>query len=286
MRDDPTFVEQIQRDLRDVRWLGPEEIRSRARRRSQRKVVVATVVLALAGVSAVAVAAPRKSPPPVLPAAAPSASPTRHEITTDALLQPADLPQQVDVQLSQSGLGEPVLLDHLLDACRTSQGRSDGRQYSILSRSQTLVPKRAAAILTQSDGLLTQDLYRLTPDAAIQLLATMDDLVAPCAEWNSIGGYKVGGATGTGSATHRWAVVQRDFAGDGAALLRHTGSQPVDQKTGEPIGAPPRPSTTAVVRVGDLITVLNLGQTGTELDLRRLAAVAARRMCAAANPAC
>ncbi|MGW3618203.1 hypothetical protein [Micromonospora arida] len=286
MRDDPTFVEQIQQDLRDVRWLGPEEIRSRARRRGQRKVVVATVALALAGVSAVAVAAPRKSAPPVPPAAAPSASPTRHEITTDALLQPADLPQEVDVQLSQSGLGEPVLLDHMLGACRTSQGRSDGWQMSILSRSQTLVPKRAAAILTESDGLLTQDLYRLTPDAAIQLLATMDDLVAPCAEWNSVGGYKVGGATGTGSATHRWAVVQRDFAGDGAALLRHTGSQPVDQKTGEPIGASPRPTTTAVVRVGDLITVLNLGQTGTELDLRRLAAVAARRMCIAANPAC
>jgi hypothetical protein len=201
-------------------------------------------------------------------------------------LQPADLPQQVDVQLSQSGLGEPVLLDHLLGACRASQGRSDGWQYSILSRSQTLVPKRAAAILTQSDGLVTQDVFRLTPDAAIQLLATLDDLVAPCAEWNYIGEYRVGGATGIGSATHRWAVIQRDFAGDGAALLRHTGSQPVDQKTGEPIGAPPRPSTTAVVRVGDLITVLSLGQTGTELDLRRLAAVAARRMCAAANPAC
>ncbi|MET8261398.1 hypothetical protein [Micromonospora sp. NPDC005205] len=287
MRDDPTFVEQIQRDLQDVRWLGPEEIRSRARRRNQRKIVVATVVLALAGVSAVAVAAPRKSAPPVPPAATPSASPTRHEISTDALLQPADLPQQFDVQLSQSGLGEPVLLDHMLGACRTSQGRSNGWLHSILSRSQTLVPKRAAAVLTQSDGLFTQDLYRLPPDAAIQLLATMDDLVAPCAEWTSIGDYKKAeGATGTASATHRWAVIQRDFAGDGAALLRHTGSQPVDQKTGKPIAAPPRPTITAVVRVGDLITVLSLRQTGTEMDLRRLAEVAARRMCVAANPAC
>ncbi|WP_030486698.1 hypothetical protein [Micromonospora chokoriensis] len=284
MRDDLTFVERIQRELRDVRWLDPEEIRSRARRRSQRRVVVAAVVLALAGVSAVAVAAPRTPPPPVQPAA--SAGPTRHEITTDALLQPADLPQQVDVQLSQSGLGEPVLLDHLLGACRTSQGRPDGWQYSILSRSQTLVPKRAGAILAESDGLVTQGLFRLTPDAAIELLATLDDLVAPCAEWNSVGDYKVGAATGTGAALHRWAVVQRGFAGDGAALLRHTGAQPVDQKTGEPVGAAPRPSSTAVVRVGDLITVLSLGQAGTELELRSLAQAAARRMCAAANPAC
>ncbi|MFI6779747.1 hypothetical protein [Micromonospora sp. NPDC050276] len=286
MRDDPTFVDQIQRDLRDVRWLGPEEIRSRARRRSQRRIVVATVVLALAGVSAVAVADPGESPSPARPAAAPSASPARHEITLDALLQPADLPQQVDVQLSQSGLGEPVLLDHMLGVCRTSQGRSDGWQMSILSRSQTLVPKRAPAILSESDGLVTQDLFRLTPDAAVQLLATLDDLVAPCAEWTSVGGYALGGATGTGAATHRWAVVQRGFAGDGAALLRHTSSQPVDQKTGKPIGNAPRPTSTAVVRVGDLVTVLSLGQGGTEQELPRLAAVAARRMCAAANPAC
>ncbi|MFI6268210.1 hypothetical protein [Micromonospora zamorensis] len=284
MRDEPTFVEHVRRDLLDVRWPSPEEIRARARRRSRRRIVVSTVVLALAGVSAVAVAAPRTSPPPVQPAA--SASPTRHEITTDALLQPTDLPQQVDVQLSQSGLGEPVLLDHMLGACRTSQGRSAGWQPSILSRSQTLVPKRSPAILTESDGLVTQDLFRLTPDAAVQLLATLDDLVAPCAEWVSVGGYKVAGVTGTGAATHRWAVVQRGFAGDGAALLRHTGSPPVDQKTGEHIGAAPRPTNTAVVRVGDLITVLSLGQGGTEPELRRLAEAAARRMCAAANPAC
>ncbi|MET8119193.1 hypothetical protein [Micromonospora sp. NPDC005189] len=286
MRDDPTFIERVQRDLHDVRWLGPAEIRARARRRNQRRTVVATVVLALVGVSAVAVAAPVKSPSPALPAAAPSASPTRHEISIDALLQPVDLAQPVDVQLSQSGLGEPVRLDEMLGYCRTSQGRSDGWQMSILSRSQTLVPKRAPAILTAADGLVTQDLFRLTPDAATQLLATLDDLVAPCGEWNSIGEYEVKGATGTGVAVHRWTVVQRGFAGDGAALLRHTGSQPVDQKTGEPIAKAPRPTSTAVVRVGDLITVLGLGQTGTEPELRRLAGVAARRMCAAANPAC
>ncbi|MGV9211281.1 hypothetical protein ACTFTM_05390 [Micromonospora sp. RB23] len=286
MRDDPTFVEEIQRELRDVRWPEPAEIRARARRRSQRRIVVATVVLALAGVSAVAVAAPRTSPPPALPIAVPTASPTRHEITTDALLQPADLSQQVEVQLSQSGLGEPVRLDRMLEACRTSQGRSAGTAYSILSRSQTFVPRRATPILTKSDRLVTQDLFRLTPDAAIQLLATLDDVLAPCAEWTSVGEYEVGGATGTGMATHRWAVVQRGFAGDGAVLLRHTGTQPVDQKTGEPIGSAPGPDTTAVVRVGDLITVLKAGQDGGELDLPRLAEVAARRMCAAANPAC
>ncbi|MEV4118200.1 hypothetical protein [Micromonospora sp. NPDC049645] len=285
MRDDPTFVEQIQRDLRDVRWLDPEEIRSRARRRSQRRIVVATVVLALAGVSAAAVAAPGKPPPTALPAASPT--PTRHEITTDALLQVTDLEQSANVVwLSQSGLGEPVQLDQLLGSCRTSQGYSDGWQMSILSRSQTLLREDRPGTYGAGEALVTQDLYRLVPEAATKLLATMDDLVAPCAEWNSVGEYNVGGATGTGSARQRWTVAQRDFAGDGAALLRHTASQPVDQRTGQPVAAVPRPTSTAVVRVGDLITVLKLGQTGTEPELRRLAGVAARRMCAAANPPC
>ncbi|WP_433315950.1 hypothetical protein ACQP0U_04280 [Micromonospora sp. CA-269861] len=285
MRDDPTLVEQIQRDLQDVRWLGPEEIRSRARRRSQRKIVVATVVLALAGVSAAAVAAPGKSPSTVLPVA--SASPVRHEIPLDALLQVTDLGQPDNVVwLSQSGLGEPVRLDLMLGSCRTSQGRSEGWEMSILSRSQTLLKEDRPDTYGAGEALVTQDLYRLVPASATQLLATMDDLVAPCAEWNSVGEYQVGGATGTGSALHRWTVAQRGFAGDGAALLRHTGSQPVDQKTGRPIAAAPKPTSTAVVRVGDLITVLKLGQSGTEPELRRLANVAARRMCAAANPAC
>lgn len=69
-------------------------------------------------------------------------------------------------------------------------------------------------------------------------------------------------------------------------LLRHDVSQPRDQQTGKPIGDLPRPTSTAVVRVGDLITVLGVGQTGTEPELRRLAEVAARRMCLAANPPC
>ncbi|WP_328380901.1 hypothetical protein OHQ88_22440 [Micromonospora zamorensis] len=284
MRDEPTFVEHVRRDLLDVRWPEPQEIRARARRRSQRRIVVSTVVLALAGVSAVAVAAPRTSPPLVQPAA--SASPTRHEITTDALLQPTDLPQPVDVQLSESGLRESIRLDQLLTYCRTDQGYPDGVPVSLLSRSQTLVRKNAPRAMTENDGLVTQDLFRLTPDGAAQLLSSLDDLIAPCREYRSVGPYQVGEASGTAEAVHRWTVTQRDFAGDGAVLLRHDVSQPRDQQTGKPIGDLPRPTSTAVVRVGDLITVLGVGQTGTEPELRRLAEVAARRMCLAANPPC
>ncbi|MFG1868965.1 hypothetical protein [Micromonospora arborensis] len=289
MRDDLPFVEQIHRDLRDVQWPAPEEIRFRARRRSQRRIVVATVVLALAGVSAVAVAAPRQSPSPDQPAA--SASPTRHEISTDALLQPADLtlpvaPPKYPWQLSQSGLGEPVLLDHLLADCRTSQGLSLGWPTSILSRSQTLLREHPPGPRNEGDALVSQDLFRLTPEAATQLFTGLDDMIAPCVEWRSVGTLDTAGVLSTIETVHRWAVTQRGFAGDDAAILRDSLTAARDVKTGQTDGDDPPPILLAVVRVGDTVSVLRLGYDGTEAELRQLAVAAAARMCAAANPAC
>ncbi|RQX08711.1 hypothetical protein DDE19_34495 [Micromonospora ureilytica] len=282
MRDEPTFVEHVRRDLLDVRWPEPQEIRARARRRSQRKIVVAAVVLALAGFSAVAVAAPRTSPPLVQPAAAP----TRHEITTDALLQPADLPEPVYVQLSQAGLGEPVWLDDTLGRCRTSQGQSDGWQMSILSRSQTLMRKATQGVLVPGDALVMQDLFRLEPETARQLFTSLDDLVAPCTEWRSVSQLETVDSTHTVEVIHRWAVVQRGFAGHDAAILRDTFTAARDVQTGQTFGNAPPPTLLAVVRVGDTVSLLRIAVDGTEAKLRQLAVAAAARMCAAANPAC
>ncbi|MEH1167650.1 hypothetical protein V6V47_19920 [Micromonospora sp. CPCC 205539] len=282
MRDELMIVERIHRDLSDVRWPEPQEIRARARRRRRRTAVAATVVLTLAGVSAFTlVSAERESAPPSLTA------PVRGEITADSLLQPADLPQPAQMALSESGLRESLRLDDVLGYCRSSQGMLPVWQASRWSRSQTLLRVRPAGdVGTSNDVLLSQDLYRVTPEAADAFFTDLDRLLAPCAEWRSVGPYEVAGVSGTGEAVHRWTVVQRDFAGDGAALLRHTVSPPRDQKTGKAIGGAPAPTSTAVVRVGDLIAVLSLGRQGTERDLSRIAAVAARRMCLAANPPC
>ncbi|WP_410820279.1 hypothetical protein [Micromonospora sp. 050-3] len=290
MRDDPTFVEQIQRDLRDVRWPEPGEIRARARRRSRRAALAATVVLTLAGAAtAVALGGVGRGVPSVPAAASVSPSaPVRGEIATESLVQAADLAQPVRVELSQSGFGEPIIVQAMLGYCRKSQRLTPVWSTSRWSRSQTLLRETPVAGVEAAPGdvLLSQDLYRLTPGEADSFFGGLDQLVAPCAEWRSVGAYELRGVTGTGTALHRWAVVQRGFAGDEAALLRHTVSQAVDQKTGEPLDGVGQPTSTAVVRVGDLVTVLSLGQTGTEPELRRLAAVAARRMCVAANPAC
>ncbi|MCG5471867.1 hypothetical protein LADH09A_005902 [Micromonospora sp. LAH09] len=288
MRDDPTFVEQIQRDLRDVRWPEPQEIRARARRRSQRRIVAATVVLTLAGVSALAVTSVGSgpTPPPVAATSPPSAS-ARGEIAVDSLVRPTDLTQPAQVQLSESTLEAPVLVSAMLGYCRKSQGMTPDWQLSRWSRSQTLLRERPDGVdLTSRDMLLHQDLYRVSPELGASFFADLDRLLAPCAQWRSVGPYEIAGATGTGEAMHSWEVVQRGFAGDEAAMVRYTVSGARDQKTGKAIGNVPRPTSTAVVRVGDLITVLSLGQTGTEPELRRLAEVAARRMCVAANPAC
>ncbi|MGW3608378.1 hypothetical protein ACWD6N_00590 [Micromonospora sp. NPDC005163] len=288
MRDDLAFVERVHRDLRDVRWPEPQEIRARARRRNRRTAVTATVVLVITGASAVAVVGNGRgpTPPPVAASASPTA-PARGEIAADALLQPANLAQPAQVQLSQSGLGEMVVVENMLGYCREEQGMAPAWQTSRWSRALTMLREPAEAADTGPDDfLLSQDLYRVTPEAAGSFFADLDRLVAPCAEWRSVGPYEVAGRKGTGTAVHQWAVVQRDFAGDGAALLRHTVSQPRDQKTGKAIGDEHSPTSTAVVRVGDLITVLSLGRNSSEPELRRLAVVAARRMCLAANPSC
>ncbi|MEE3919679.1 hypothetical protein V2I01_19275 [Micromonospora sp. BRA006-A] len=71
MRDDDlAFIDVMQRDLRNVRWAEPAELRARARRRSRRTVAAAAVtVLALTSGTAF-VAAGRAAPPAPAPVAA------------------------------------------------------------------------------------------------------------------------------------------------------------------------------------------------------------------------
>ncbi|MFI7607127.1 hypothetical protein ACIBTV_18565 [Micromonospora sp. NPDC049366] len=287
MRDDLTFAERVQRDLHDVRWPGPEELRARARRRSLRTVVATTAVVAVTGVCAVALARPGGSPAPSPPAAsaAPDSTPTQHEITTDALLQPADLARPVEVKLSQAGLGEPVRVDAVLDQCRASLGLPEGWQVSRLSRSQTLLRARPAGTEPRNaDVLVMQDVYRLgTQDEATLALLTLQHLVDPCDEWRSRGPYDWKGQSGTAEVVHRWQVQPLESGGNGGVLLRHTMSRARDVITGATFGDETRPTDTAVVQVGDLVSVLSLGRDGTEAELQQFAVAAVARMCANAN---
>ena len=164
MRDEPRFVEQLHRDLRDVRWPEPAEIRARARRRSRRTSVLAAVaVLVVASGSAYAVNG--RPVPPAPPAAVTAGSPVDRragEIPQEAMLAPADVPAEDRRAARRDGprwsrSGSTTVPAGL----RPGTGRAVGGAHSRYSRSQTLLGPREPAD-DRRPGL-TQDVYRLDP---------------------------------------------------------------------------------------------------------------------------
>lgn len=316
MRDrKPTLVDRLAADLGTVRWPEAAEIRARARRRTRRQVTgVAVALLLVVGASAV-VFGPATQPDPHSVDASVASRPPHAEIPVEALLQPDDLPERSGLPLIEAGLGEPVRVAALLAACRRDQGLPDGWETSLWSRSQTLLRDRPAASTRPAASdrpsgdllLLSQDVYRLEPRVAVRVVAGLDRLVAPCAQWRSVGLVERQGKLVTVEMVHRWTVTARDFAGDEAALLRHSVSTVPDDTTGEPLGTgTPSSTNVAVVRVGDLVTVISrardtsyedtgqdsphpyadTGRDSSYEELRRLGQLAALRMCVAANPTC
>ncbi|MFU8870670.1 hypothetical protein [Micromonospora sp. SL4-19] len=285
MRDeDMAFVDLVQRDLRDVRWPEPGEIRARARRRRRRTALVAGVaVLAVSSASAVAVAAHRDAPP--TPAGVAGA---RAEIPAEALLSEPDLPVQADMEISESGLGEPVQVDSMLETCGREHGVSVAPVESRYSRSRNLL--RADRIQRLPLQVLVQDVYRLAPAAPGRLFADLDRLVGACPTWLQTTPTERGGRPVTVSIQYRWQVLDLDFAGDRAVLLRRVWSSEGWGSAGLSNGEDLR----AVVQVGDLVTVLtpDVGMNFDPADkidegqVRDLALTAAERMCSAANPRC
>ncbi|MGK5517939.1 hypothetical protein ACSNN9_01125 [Micromonospora sp. URMC 107] len=285
MRDETTFVEQVHRDLRDVRWPEPAEIRARARRRSRRTALAAAVaVLAVASASAVAVGdwSGRRGLSP----AEPAVPATRVEIPPAALLQRDDLSARTGVQLSEAGLGGTVDVGVGLRRCADKRKNGTPAQETWVSRSQTVLrPTLGGGGGRLGDVLVVQDLHRLRGDGAARFFEGLRGQLAVCREWREVRSIEWGGESVTVEDVHRWEAPRRDFAGDESLLLRHSVSATLDPVDGQAPGQPSVPDATVVVRVGDLVSVLILEPT-TEAELVRLAGLAARRMCAAANPSC
>ncbi|MFE9959554.1 hypothetical protein [Micromonospora sp. NPDC005299] len=292
MRDDVTFVELLHRDLREVRWPEPAEIRAAARRRSLRTAAAAAAaVLVVASVSAVVVGrAGTPGPPPAATAGG------RAEIPVEAMLTPADVPAKSDERLGDTGLGERVRVDDILRACGQERGLPADDTASLYSRSQTLMGTvEVDGFAPYRRPVVSQDVYRVEAAAAGQIFADLDRLAAACAGWQQVSSVQGDAGTVTATVVHHWAVAASGFAGDQAILLRHSMSVQVDPATGEPVGIPPRPEERLVVRVGDLVTVLVPeeplqpdvpGSTVNQAQLLDVARTAAHRMCVAANPGC
>ncbi|MGR6317217.1 hypothetical protein Q2K19_06890 [Micromonospora soli] len=293
MRDDVTFVELLQRDLREVRWPEPAEIRTTARRRSRRTAVAAAAaVLAVASVSAVAVGR-AGTPTPAPPGTGVGG---RAEISAEAMLTPADVPAETDERLGDTGLDERVRVDDILRTCAQEQGLPTDQAVSRYSRSQTLMGTvEVDGFAPYRRPVISQDVYRLDPGAADRLFADLDRSVAACAGWGQMSRVQRDQGMVDTTVVHQWTVAASAFAGDQAILLRHTMSVEADPATGEPVAIPPRPEDRLVVRVGDLVTVLVPedplqpgvpGNTMTQARLLDLARAAAGRLCVAANPGC
>lgn len=253
MRDDLTFAERMHRDLRDVRWPEPAEIRARARRRSRRTAVAAAIaVLAVTSLSAVAVGGRDGAVAPLTswadwrmfqPEPEPEPEPSgQAEIPQEALLESADVGVPSNVRLGDTGLGEPVQVDPLLEICAEGRGLSGQQTVSRYSRSQTLIQKDMPDQAWSSGApVLTQDVYRVARGASTRFFSGLDRIVTACAGWTEVAPRQWGLGTGTVSVAHTWRAVERDFAGDEAVLLRHALSQPVDVATGKPwTGSSPR----------------------------------------------
>ncbi|WP_428961915.1 hypothetical protein [Micromonospora fluostatini] len=301
MRDDLSFAERLREDLRAVPWPEPAEIRARAGRRRQRRTALGAAVVLLVVVSGV-VTAGRLSWGshggllPGLPGLVGQPAP-RAEIPVAALLDPADLPVSSNLRLGDSGLAKPVSLDADLELCDSR--RTPGLPVSRYSRSQTLIQRTpASGPGATGAALVSQDVYRLAPEAAEGFFAGLDDLVATCSGARSEDtGWTVTGQRVSVTVTHAWTVSVRDFAGDEAVLLQHTRTAPTGVESDLDPGLAYPVENTLVVRVGDLISVI-VPATGLEAApsltltsehrnrLLDLARAAAERMCVAANPAC
>ncbi|MDW3845932.1 hypothetical protein NMK34_04865 [Micromonospora sp. BRA006-A] len=290
MRDDDlAFIDVMQRDLRNVRWAEPAELRARARRRSRRTVAAAAVtVLALTSGTAF-VAAGRAAPPAPAPvAASPSVTPwSATDVPAEALLQPSDLRPAGTTPWNDAGLDEEIRLDQLLEVCRQDQGLRTEWVKSRYSRSVTLLRQRpGSSDPSDRQPVALQDVYRLAAQDGERLFDGLPALLAPCRTWRSAGPVEVKGKRIQAEVVHSWQAVDSGFAGDESVLVRHTVGKGRRLDTGASLGPGSPPREQAVVRVGDLVTVLRTGAGGDEVALRDLARVAAERMCVAANPGC
>ncbi|MFG1881814.1 hypothetical protein [Micromonospora sp. NPDC049102] len=288
MHDDLAFVEQVHRDLSDVQWPEPQEIRARARRRSRRTVALATVAVlaAVTGPAYALTGGTSAAPDAALPVS--TQGPARADIPLDSLLAVTEVPVKNPVQLGDAGLGEVVRLDPTLQRCGDDRGVPAVPAYSRYSRSQTLLSS------TKDGGAparveLSQDIYRVDPLVSTRLFTHLRVLLDACPEWYVAERTLVAGETTPNESRHAWETAASNFAGDESILVRYVPFAPAGPATTEralqrssPVGM------TVMVRVGDLLTVLepnpDLGLH--DADLEALGRVAARRLCPAANPAC
>jgi hypothetical protein len=286
----PDLVDRIAADLAAVRWPDAAEIRGRAVRRRRRRIAVAgglATVVAIAVALPVAVTARSGGDDSGPPAAA---AERLVEIPPEALLQPEDVgPGLVALRetvAENESVSDVRLLDLLAATC-PAYGSLDLYDGSYrYQRSYTVqTPPTDAGDPTTGDPVLRQFVLRLDDGLAARVVDDLLLTAGRCADYTSAGPAETDEGRVDVVATHRWRVAFEGFAGDQSFVLTHA-VEVRRAADGRPFAAPTsRPA--AVVRVGDLVSVISWTDGGIELsEVRRLVARAATWLCVASNPPC
>jgi hypothetical protein len=294
MRDQVELSQRLAADLGRVRWPAAEELRGIARRRSRRAALAASLAVLLL-MSGVGVVATRSFQRPVQPidlygaVAAPAPTTIGPQdpawIPPEALLSPEDIGPGVVTQWTLVDQDQPIGAWALTLASCSNYPRV--RTYEggyLFRRQQTLgYPPKIKGRSGTAVAVLHQTVMRLPGNGALQLVEEAVDAVRVCGSYT--GPYPVPGDDPTVSqevgATHRWTLIDKDFAGDDSLLFEHRRTA-VEAKGKTGLGA----SAVLVIRIGDLVTTVEQVDSDNPGSARKLGTRAAAWLCAAATSPC
>jgi hypothetical protein len=275
------LMDEVAGDLTAVRWPPGDELRRRVRRRRQRTIAAAVAVVTAVTAGAASLVRPDSEPPPP-PATTPTVRAAPVEIPRSALLRPEDAGAGPDTQVDRADAFQPIHFDAMLDLCfeqRAPKMRALRPRYA---------QGQALLLGTESDRparpyLLGQAVYRLSAPEAATFLRDLRSAIEGCDGFTQTGEIERPEGRFEAHGQHSWSIVATGFAGDESILVRHDAATR-NAETGEVIGESSELS--AYLRIGDLVTVLSPRAGTSAGDLRRIAATAAGRLCAAADPPC
>jgi hypothetical protein len=287
MHEPNRLVERIAADLAQVWWPDAAEIRARLARRRRRRAIAASglatvVAIAVALPAALSLRAPDDTGPPV------TTAPPLVEIPPEALLQPEDVgPGLIARGVSiDENAGLPALPSTMAMTCAAYDSRDAYRDPVRYQRAATVAtPPSGPGDPAGGDPIISQTVLRLTGDRAPRVVDELRVNLRACAEYVSRGPVQAGPEVIEGVATHRWRILYERFAGDDSLVFAHDveAVRLSDGGRDKPLAT----YLTAVVRVGDLVTLLDWNQPGVEPgEVRRLATRAASWLCVASNPPC
>lgn len=275
MRDPGELPRLLARDLADVRWPQPTQIRARGRRRTLRTVAVAPLALVLLLASVWLVVRPSHqdaTPPPV--GSTPTVSLPAGWFGPDALVQPADVGEGYHLDNEHAfAPGEDPSWSFSMKQCPAYSALGIAEPHPYTWRRINIVTEQASG---GGDRDVFANLTRYPATVGQQVMTDARRAVAACPEYSYAGGE---GSTDERPArtVHRRTLLQEGFAGDDSLMTRHT-YHTVDARTGERLtNVQEGTALTVALRVGDRVEVLETYHDDPAW-LREIAVRAARRL--------